>query len=303
MSAASSTLGPEAPQDDRDLLRWGACFAAVLAIHVGAAVAVMTYRSQAPIQPSELPAVVMIDMAPPTAAPSAPSESIPNEAQPEAAAPDPTPDPVPDVPTPEPIPEPEPQTVTAQEPPPLEPVVPDPPKVEEVIPPTPVQEKAAVALPPPPPKVQPKPKPVPKPKPKVVEHKPPKPVQATRRAERQEARRPPAEASGAQTTASLPSASNGSSAASRASWQSQLVAYLQRNLRYPPGSRGGGSAAISFSLNRQGRVLSASLVRSSGTPELDQAALSLFHGGLPPPPPDVSGNSFSFTIPIRFNMR
>jgi protein TonB len=104
-------------------------------------------------------------------------------------------------------------------------------------------------------------------------------------------------------TASLPSASSGSSAASRASWQSQLVAYLQRNLRYPPGSRGGGSASISFSLNRQGRVTSASLARSAGSSELDQAALALFHGSLPPPPADVPGNSFSFTIPIRFNLR
>lgn len=298
MSVAASIQPSSGGPDRDDILRWGACFLAVFALHAGLAVAVTMYRGQAPVEASELPAVVMIDMAPAPAAPAAPpTQTLPSEAQPEAAAPDPTPDPVPDEPVPE---TPPPEPVAVAEPPPPDPIV-TPPKIEEVVPPQPVQAKAAVALPPPPPKVQPRPKPVPKPK--IVERKPPKPVQATRRAERQEARRPPAEASGAQTTSSLPSASSGSSAASRSSWQSQLVAYLQRSLRYPPGSRGGGSASVSFSVNRQGRVLSASLARSAGSPELDAAALALFHGSVPPPPPDVPGNSFSFTIPIRFSSR
>jgi protein TonB len=82
------------------------------------------------------------------------------------------------------------------------------------------------------------------------------------------------------------------------------VAYLQRSLRYPPGSRGGGVASVRFSMNRSGQVLSSSVASSAGSAELDAAALALFRGGgLPPPPPDVPGATFSFTIPIRFNAR
>lgn len=298
MSAASASWTAADP-DRRDVARWATSFAAVLGLHAVVAVAIVSYRGTPPTQASDLPAVVMMDLAPPPAAPAAPpAETMPSENQPEAAAPDPTPEPVAEEPVPETPPEiPEPPPVLAQEPPPPEPV----PPAKEVVPPQPVAPKAAVALPPPPPKVQVPPKPAPKPK--VAERKPPKPVQATRKAERQEARKPPSQAAGAQTTASLPSASSGSSAASRSSWQSQLVSYLQRSLRYPPGSRGGGAASVSFSVNRQGRVLSANLARSAGSSELDQAALALFRGSLPPPPPDVPGNSFTFTIPIRFSTR
>jgi protein TonB len=277
LSAASPSWTASDP-DRRDVARWAASFAAVLGLHAIVAVAIVSYRGTPPTQASDLPAVVMMDLAPPAAPSAPPAETMPSEERPEAAAPDPTPEPVVEEPVPETPPEvPEPPPVLAQEPPPPEPV-PPPPPVQEIVPPQPVVPKAAVALPPPPPKV-------------------------TKRAERQEARKPPSQASGAQTTASLPSASSGSSAASRSSWQSQLVSYLQRSLRYPPGSRGGGAASVSFSVNRQGRVLSASLARSAGSSELDQAALALFRGSLPPPPPDVPGNSFTFTIPIRFSTR
>jgi protein TonB len=158
------------------------------------------------------------------------------------------------------------------------------------------------------------PKPLPRPKlpEKVVEKAPPKPVRAAaapRRAEPQ-TRRPSAEPTAAQRTASLPaaasagSANTAASAASAAAWRGQLVAYLQGNLRYPPGSHGGGAASVSFSMSRAGRVLSASLARSAGSPELDAAALDLFRrGALPPPPADVPGATFTFTIPIRFSAR
>jgi periplasmic protein TonB len=291
-AVAAAAFGP----DRADISRWGTCFAAILALHA-ALIVFLASRAPAPATGSiELPAVVMIDMAPPPAAP-APQPVAESAAEPEAA-------------TSDAAPEPEPMENTAA----VGPEPAPPALVEPIVPPVPPPPKAAVTLPAPPkpqPKLQPKPLPRPKPPEKVVEKRQPKPVQAAapKRAEPQ-ARRLSAEPASAQRTASLPaSASAGSSnpaasAASAASWRSQLVGYLQRNLRYPPGSRGGGVASVRFSMNRAGHVLSAGLASSAGSAELDAAALALFRGGgLPPPPADVPGATFSFTIPIRFSAR
>jgi protein TonB len=287
-AVAAVGVGP----DRADISRWGTCFAAILALHA-VLIVFLANRAPAPATGSiELPPVVMIDMAPPPAAPAPQPVAQPAESEPATsdAPPEPT------------------ENTAAVEP---EPAPPAP--VEPMVPP-PQAPKAAVTLPAPPkpqPKLQPKPLPRPKPPEKVVEKRQPKPVQAAapKRAEPQ-ARRLSAEPASAQRTASLPaSASAGSSnpaasAASAASWRSQLVGYLQRNLRYPPGSRGGGVASVRFSMNRAGHVLSAGLSSSAGSAELDAAALALFRGGgLPPPPADVPGATFSFTIPIRFSAR
>jgi protein TonB len=274
-----------------DLGRWGACFAVILALHA-ALVLVVADKAPAPSTGAiELPAVVMIDMAPP---PAAPAFESPAELEPV---------------TPDTLPEPTANTAA------VEPELAPPQPVEPFAPPMPPPPKAAVTLPGPPepqPKLQPKPLPRPKPPEKVVEKTPPKPVRAAAAPKRTEPRaRPvPAEPASAQRTASLPSsAATGSanpvaSAASAGAWRSQLVGYLQRNLRYPPGSRGGGVASVRFSMNRAGNVLSASLASSAGSAELDAAALALFRGGgLPPPPANVPGATFSFTIPIRFSAR
>lgn len=287
----SAAFAAPVGSDGGDLSRWGACFAVILALHA-ALVLVVANKAPAPSTGAvELPAVVMIDMAPPPAAPAFESPSEPQPATPDAL--------------------PEPTANTAA----VELDLAPPPPVEPFAPPMPQQPKAVVALPAqqkPPPKLQPKPLPRPKPPEKDVKKTPPKPVRAAAAPKRTEPRARPVftEPASAQRTASLPSsAATGSanpvaSAASAGAWRSQLVGYLQRNLRYPPGSRGGGVASVRFSMNRAGNVLSASLASSAGSAELDAAALALFRGGgLPPPPADVPGATFSFTIPIRFSAR
>lgn len=285
--------GPEA--DGRDLSRWGACFAAVLGAHALLLAGMLAYRTVA-AEPGEALPAVMIDMAPPPAAPAAAPSEMPSEAVPEAAMPDPVLDAPPDVPEPDVV---TPTPVVTAEIKPLEPlpdVLPDP----ALKPPPVVVERATVALPPPPPKAAPPP-----PKTvveKVVVKKPPKPVQA-KRAERQDARRPPAQDAGAQTTASIATQSSGSSAASRSSWQGALVSHLRRNLRPQGGET--GSASVRFSVDRGGRVLGTSLVGSAGSSLLDAEAVAVFRRAQPLPaaPSDVAGSTFTFTIPIRFTTR
>src|SRR4029077_17813042 len=62
----------------------------------------------------------------------------------------------------------------------------------------------------------------------------------------------------------------------RATWQKQLMAHLDKHKRYP-GQRAQKSAEIvvSFVLDRMGHVLSTSIVKGSGDPAFDEAALSM----------------------------
>lgn len=281
----------------RDIARWGLCFALIVALHAAVLAGLVAARNLSTDQGEALPAV-MVDMAPLPAAPTlAAAELPPAEASPEAAMPDAVPDkqpdPEPQVPPPE-TPQP---AMTADVPPPPEPL-PDVPKRDAPTPPPPiVAQEAEVALPPP--TLKPKPAP-PKPKERVVERKRPKPVRA-KRAERQEAERPPAQAATARDAATVASLSSGASAASRSSWQGALVAALNRAKRPQSDT---GAASVRFSIDRGGRILSASLAGSAGVGSLDQEAVALVRrASLPPAPSDVPGATFTFTIPIRFTTR
>lgn len=286
--------------DGRDLARWALSFALIVALH-GAGLAGLVAARNLPADQGEALPAVMVDMAPPPAAPTVAAAGLPPaEASPEAATPDAVPDAPPDPEPQVPPPDASPPIVTTDVPPPPDPL-PDMPEVDEPPPPTPVIAQAAeVALPPPAPRPAP-----PKPKERVVEKKPVKPVQSkpirAKRAERQDAERPPAQASGARNAAAVASLSSGATAASRASWQGALVAALNRAKR-PQGET--GSASVRFSIDRGGRLLSASLAGSAGIGSLDQEAVALVRrASLPPVPADVPGATFTFTIPIRFTIR
>lgn len=90
-----------------------------------------------------------------------------------------------------------------------------------------------------------------------------------------------------------------------AKWQSRLMAHLERRKRYPSGSRSRGERGIvyvRFSIDHSGNVLSVTLARSSGYPELDQEVLSLVRRASPVPAPPP-GASTTITAPVRFNVR
>ena len=87
-------------------------------------------------------------------------------------------------------------------------------------------------------------------------------------------------------------------------WQRQLVAQLERHKRYPSNAHGAlGEANLAFRIDRQGRVLSSRIVRSSGSPALDEEALALVKRAqpLPAPPAGMTDQQLSFVVPIRYH--
>jgi protein TonB len=125
----------------------------------------------------------------------------------------------------------------------------------------------------------------PKPRPKSVAQatSAPKPVDARR------ARTNAAPTSGVASSMSI------------ATWRGSVMAHLNRHKRYPGG--GGGTSSVAFTIDRAGRVLSARLIRSSGSSILDQEAVALARRAspVPAPPPNIGGGSIVLSVPVRFS--
>jgi protein TonB len=112
------------------------------------------------------------------------------------------------------------------------------------------------------------------------------------------------------TTSSVPAAAprSGRSGASLASWQSALAAHLDRHKRYPSAARANGATGtvlLVIAIDRGGNVIAASVGRSSGTAVLDSegTALAQRASPVPAPPPEVSGNRITLSVPVRFDVR
>lgn len=93
-----------------------------------------------------------------------------------------------------------------------------------------------------------------------------------------------------ETTApkSLPAPpANRAASNAEATWEAMVMAQLEQHRRYPASARARreqGVAHITFTLNRQGLVLSSSILQSSGSATLDRAALDTLHRAQPLPP-------------------
>lgn len=92
-----------------------------------------------------------------------------------------------------------------------------------------------------------------------------------------------------------------------ASWEAKLLAHLERHRRYPAASlarRDQGVAHVRFRMNRAGGVLEVVLIRSSGIPELDRAALATIRRAQPLPPiPDDRPDPLDLSVPVEFFLR
>jgi protein TonB len=91
-------------------------------------------------------------------------------------------------------------------------------------------------------------------------------------------------------------------------WKSRLLAHLERFKRYPEMAKSRheeGVSLLSFTLDREGRVLSFFVARSSGSDELDGAAQAMIERASPVPaiPDDVSGQTMQLVVPVRFTVR
>lgn len=167
-------------------------------------------------------------------------------------------------------------------------------------PPGPVQTEAAASAPAPSSVVQPR-----------LQVAPPANVETLtvpQTVERQEAatRTPPAP----ETTAPPSRVSTPAPVATSAphTWESRVLAYLEQRKRYPAEARARrlqGVAYVTFTMDRQGRVLSAALERTSGHASLDREAMALVRRAqpLPAPPAELAGETLTLTVPVDFFTR
>jgi protein TonB len=97
-------------------------------------------------------------------------------------------------------------------------------------------------------------------------------------------------------------------AAQVASWHRKIVMQIERHKGYPAAAQARhqtGIAQLAFTIDREGRVVASRIVRSSGVAALDQETIATVRRAqpFPPPPPNMPGETFDFTLPIRFNIR
>ena len=278
----------------RMALRWSGAVLCVAALHGGTAWAVLNWPKP-PVEAGQPPAAVMIELAPLPVAPETTPQNLavgPTQDQQEESTPDDAKEkPVEKTePTPEPVREPaksEPDAKPVEETKPVE-----TPKLDPV--------PNAEALLPPPPK---------SPDPKTEEQKPEPPkekvVEKTKPKERPKATKKTAMAPKAmplpQARTNAAPVSGTASSMSIATWRGMVMAHLER-FKHSPGG-GNGTSSVAFTIDRAGRVLSARLIRSSGSSTLDQeaAALPRRASPVPPPPGNIPGGTVVLTVPVRFS--
>jgi protein TonB len=88
-------------------------------------------------------------------------------------------------------------------------------------------------------------------------------------------------------------------------WRVSVIEKLKPYLRWPdeaPYYIDSASPMVRVTINRQGVVLRATVVKSSGYEAFDRAARKIFKRAatLPPPPPEMSGAAVSFDMGVRF---
>lgn len=117
---------------------------------------------------------------------------------------------------------------------------------------------------------------------------------------------PPAPAKTAPETKPAPPAPQVSTG--KPTWEGLVLGALNKRRRYPriaQTRRQQGVPWIRFVIDREGRVLSSSLERSSGVSSLDREAVDLPRRAepLPKPPAEVAGDRIELVVPVEFFLR
>ncbi len=178
-------------------------------------------------------------------------------------------------------------------------VIPEPEPPPPVEMPPPVMAEVTLPDPEPPPPLDLKPPPPPRPVEKKVEKKPPQPKVSA----------PPAAPEQSRVAAApMPGASSDPPSASLPTWKGVLQRHLERHKRYPSEeqrARREGQPVVLFTMSRDGRVLAARIVRSSGNAALDAEALEMLTRAqpLPPLPSDQPGESLEIAVPVNFFLK
>lgn len=283
MNGATDSIGVR--ESFSELALWAGASLLVLSLHVGAAMWLLREPDMIAADDTP-PAAIMIELAEtPEATETEENEISPDEVMSDASA---AAEKV-EEPVDEPVLE---QEVVQDEPEPVE----EEPR-EEIV----QLDKVEVPLP------VAKPKP-PEPKKEIVKKDEPKkkPVKQREHASAKQAMKAQAQVTQSSRNAARQSASGlFASSMTPARWQSRLMAHLERRKKYPSGAksrREEGTVYVRFRIDDSGKVLSATLARSSGWPELDNEVLSLVQRAspVPAPPPDVNK---TITAPVKFNRR
>ncbi|MCW2349156.1 energy transducer TonB [Sphingobium sp. B12D2B] len=92
------------------------------------------------------------------------------------------------------------------------------------------------------------------------------------------------------------------------SWEGRILAALNKRRRYPPGAarlRQQGVPYVRIIIDREGKVLSSRLERSSHFFELDREAVALAKRAspLPKPPSERLGDTLELVLPVEFFMQ
>ena len=258
--------------------RWPLSVAVILPLHVAAVwLLEQTQVVERTLTPAE---AVLIDLTPP-APPQAPPSPVtpPAAAQPTPPAP-PPPQPAPPQPAPPPEPAPPIEAAPSPSPPPLPAMKPE------------------VVLPRPPPR----PVPPPRPRPPLVRPRVQPVTPAVPMTAEPSPVAPPVAA--APAPAAAPRMPSRPAAVPAANWASQLAAHLLRFRHYPPEAERRGMTGVvmmRFSVDAAGRIVSSSMVRSSGHDMLDEEAEAWLRRAapLPPPPPDRVAPA-QIVVPLNF---
>src|SRR5262245_7752523 len=97
-------------------------------------------------------------------------------------------------------------------------------------------------------------------------------------------------------------------AEAQANWHKALMAHINRYKRYPADARAHrieGVVGVEFTIDGSGQIGSARVAKSSGSAVLDEEALALLRRAspLPSPPQAASPEGFRLVLPIHFRMK
>ncbi|HEY0291193.1 MAG TPA: energy transducer TonB [Hansschlegelia sp.] len=279
--------------DEGSASRWGAAAFAALALHASP-VLWMLWAPASEVLAGPPPAI-MLELSPlPEAVAVDADQAAPDEVFAEAAEAavaskaDPEPSPM------------ETETDAAEEATPAETAVAaEAETVEETLD-APTTAAAEMALPP----TRPKPAEIAEPKKRPPRKRPERPAPSTASEASKAAEQASARVQRSSRTAAADSA-DGASGMSPATWRARLMAHLERKKVYPSEAKARGETGVAyvrFRIDGSGNVLSATLARSSGHLELDQATLALVRNASPVPPPPAEANR-TITAPVAFSLR
>jgi TonB family protein len=96
-------------------------------------------------------------------------------------------------------------------------------------------------------------------------------------------------------------------ASAQANWIAALVAHIRAQTSYPELARLFGSEGVvqvHFVIDRKGELHGARVLRSSGSLLLDGRSVRLLYEAqpFPPPPDELVGENFEFTVPPRYRL-